>query len=353
MVLAGTGSVDVHQHLWTPEFVDALRRRAAAPLPVPPYLVVEDDAWTYHGPGAAPLRVDPAAHDVAARLADLDRDGVACAVVAQSSGLGVEWLPSKEATDVLDAYHAGAAALPDRFAHWAATGLVEPDPAAVGTALDGGAVGLELPATALVTPSGWEDVAPLLEVLQERDAALLVHPGIAPGPSPAPAPTPSPQGVPSWWTPVVDYVGQMHAAWYAFRVAGRALAPRLRVCFALLAGLAPLHGERVRARSTVPGAEPGEGVDRGRVDPSTFVETSSYGPRAVDAVVRVLGVDVVVLGSDAPYAAAPGSFGLGEAGEAVVRHANPLRLLGDRFGIGTEIGTEIGSGIGSGIGTPR
>ncbi|MEV4257610.1 amidohydrolase, partial [Spirillospora sp. NPDC049652] len=58
-----------------------------------------------------------------------------------------------------------------------------------------------------------------------------------------------------------------------------------------------------------------------------FVETSSYGPRAADAVVRALGVDVVVHGSDRPYAA-PLDLGLGEAARHAFRVANPYRLLG-------------------------
>ena len=36
------------------------------------------------------------------------------------------------------------------------------------------------------------------------------------------------------------------------------------------------------------------------VDPLTFVETSSYGTQAVDATIRVLGIDVVCFGSVVP-----------------------------------------------------
>jgi len=114
----------------------------------------------------------------------------------------------------------------------------------------------------------------------------------------------------------VPYVQQMHAAWFAFRAFGRPRHPRLRVCFALLAGLAPVHGERLAAR----------GGGRGEVDPDAFVETSSYGPRAVDAVVRALGVDVVVHGSDRPYAR-PTDLMQGDAAHHAFRVTNPYRLL--------------------------
>ena len=116
---------------------------------------------------------------------------------------------------------------------------------------------------------------------------LLVHPG--------PAGTADAPGRPVWWAPVVPYVAQLHAAWWAWADGGRARFPRLPVCFVALAGLGPLHGERQRAR----------GGDGRAIDPLTFVETSSYGTQAVDAVVRVLGIDVVCHGSDRPYAAPP------------------------------------------------
>jgi hypothetical protein len=115
---------------------------------------------------------------------------------------------------------------------------------------------------------------------------------------------------------MVAYVQQMHQAWFAFKVHGRPRHPRLRVCFAILAGLAPLHGERFAAR----------GGARGIVDADAFVETSSYGPRAIDSTVRVLGIDVVVLGSDRPYAPPPAAA-LGQAADHAIRTTNPLRLL--------------------------
>jgi hypothetical protein len=64
----------------------------------------------------------------------------------------------------------------------------------------------------------------------------------------------------------------------------------------------------------------------GAVDALTFVETSSYGTQAIDAVVRVLGVDVVCHGSDRPYAASR-LPALGSAVVHAVHSRNPERLL--------------------------
>ena len=55
-------------------------------------------------------------------------------------------------------------------------------------------------------------------------------------------------GVPGWWPAMTRYVADMNAAWHAFAAFGRARHPRLRVVFAMLAGGAPLHAERLAAR---------------------------------------------------------------------------------------------------------
>ncbi|MFI6387564.1 amidohydrolase family protein [Nonomuraea sp. NPDC050540] len=279
-------SIDVHQHLWTRSFVEALRARTAAP-----YL----DGWTLFLDGEPPYEVNPADHDPATR------ETCELALVSLSSPLGIESLPPEESWPLIEAYHDGALALPERFGAWAATCHSEPDPARLAKDLDRGFAGLQIPATA-------EPLDELLDVLVERDLPLLVHPGPAAGGP----------GRPSWWPAVVPYVQQMHAAWYHFHAVVRPRHPKLRVCFTLLAGLAPLHSERLIARG---------GQNRGLVDPGFYVETSSYGPRAIDAIVRELGVDVVVNGSDAPYAKAPDP-GLGNAAAHAIRVTNPRRLLG-------------------------
>ncbi|GAA4499734.1 hypothetical protein GCM10023191_047120 [Actinoallomurus oryzae] len=291
-------ATDVHQHLWGTAFADALRRRTTAP---------RLDGWTLHLDGEPSYDVDPADHDPAARAAQAAADGFDRVLTSLSSPLGVEWLPSAEAAPLLDAYHEDALALPAPFGAWAAACVSEIDPSPLAGWLDRGFAGLQLPADALLDAAGYERCAPLLSLLETRGLPLFVHPG----------PAPASDG-PSWWPALVPYVQQMHAAWFAFRAFGRERHPRLRVCFALLAGLAPLHGERFAAR----------GGGRGEVDRDVFLETSSYGPRAVDATIRALGIDTIVCGSDRPYAP-PLGFGpdFGNAAEHAIRVSNPGRLL--------------------------
>ena len=239
--------------------------------------------------------IDPVAHDVAARAREAEADGFEVVCVAPSAALGLD-------DELARAWLDGALELPRPFRAWAAAD----DPELLAEALDRGAIGLELSAAELAAPGGLDRLAPLLEVLDAGRRPVLVHPG----------PPGAVAGRPDWWTPVVPYVAQLHAAWWAWADGGRERFPHLPVCFAALAGLGPLHGERHRARGGVGSV----------VDPLTFVETSSYGTRAVDATIRVLGIDVVCFGSDRPYAQ-PAVPDLDDAARYAIDSRNPERLL--------------------------
>jgi predicted TIM-barrel fold metal-dependent hydrolase len=299
-------ATDIHQHLWPEPLLGALARRRR-----PPRLVRSGGGWTLRMHGERDAPVDPADHDPTRRLKVLDAHGVDRALVAPSTPLGIEALAPDDARPLIEAYHAGVAALPPRFGGWAAIGLVEPDAGELVALLDRGFVGACIAADALSGPDGYAALAPVLALLERRCAPLLVHPG----PSPHTLAAGRPGGLPAWWPAMTRYVASMQAAWHAFGVIGRPAHPRLRVCFAMLAGLAPLHRERLVARG-----------GRALADPGMFVDTSSYGPRAVDAVVRELGVDALVHGSDIPVVAGA-EPALGDAVRVALRERNPARLL--------------------------
>lgn len=294
--------VDIHQHLWPEPLLRALSQRRE-----PPSLVRHRDGWMLRVRGEPDAPLDLADHDPDRRAALVDADGLDRALVAPSTPLGIEALSPAEAEPLLAAYHDGVAELPARFGAWAAVGPSDSDPAAVSRLLDRAFAGACVSADALGDPAGFERLGAVLETLERRDAPLLVHPG------PASAAV---YGRPRWWPALTDYVAAMQTAWHAFAVWGRPAHPRLRVCFAMLAGLAPLHRERLIARGA-----------RADSDPDTFLDTSSYGARAVDAVVREVGVDRLVHGSDRPVIAAC-ELSLGDAVEVALRVRNPSRLLG-------------------------
>lgn len=292
--------IDCHQHLWPPAFVEALRRRRTYP-----YL----RGWTLHLPGEAPYEVDPAAHHVGARRARELAEGTQQALVSLSSPLGIEHLPAADGAELIALWHAGALELGDPFRVWAAAPVSGHCPDELAKTLaEERVVGLQLPATALADPAAIARARPLLAEAEDADKPVLVHPGPA---APADA-----AGLPAWWPALVPYVAQQHRAWLAWHIAGRRQHPRLRIAFVALAGLAPLHHERLAAR----------GGELGPIDPHVFYETSSYGTRAIDALVRVVGVDGLVHGSDRPYAQ-PTDPGLGSAFTHALYTANPRRLL--------------------------
>lgn len=269
--------VDVHQHLWTAGFIEALRERKDPPR-------LAGGGWTLRLDGEPDFRIDPGDHDPVLRRRMNRTDRLDLALISLSSPLGIEHLPAAEAAPLLEAYHRDALALPGGFGAWAAACVSEPDATQVARWLDAGCVGLQLPATALADDAGYLRCEPLLRALEERDKPLFIHPGRASSP-----------GAPPWWAANVDYVQQMHAAYYAFAAFGRPAHPSLKVCFAMLSALASMHRERAATRG---------GPDL-EDDSRVWFETSSYGLTAVAAVgASILGSSSrIVLGSDRPYAA--------------------------------------------------
>jgi aminocarboxymuconate-semialdehyde decarboxylase len=304
-VLSLAPRVDVHQHLWPPALLDALRARSA-----PPFL----RGWMLHLAGEPPFDVDPAHHDIAARADDPSE----LVLLSLSSPLGIERLPAAEAEKLLTAWHEGVAALPAPFRAWASVGAVDPDLDGLRRLLDGGFVGLQMPADQFATPAAVDRLAPMLRVAEAAGRPVLVHPGPVAADAAA-------LDAPSWWAAVVDYPAQLSAAWWSWYAAGRHNHPDLRICFVAGAGLAPVQHERFTARGGGPL----------RLDDCTFVDTSSYGPRGVDALIRVLGIDAIVFGTDRPYVrpaepshAARGLPDLfGEAAQRAMHVTNPRRLL--------------------------
>ena len=308
--MAPPPAVDVHQHLWPDELVDRLRARQT-----PPYL----RGWTLYTAGEPPYEVDPATHDVGARIEADTTAGVGRACLSLSAPLGIEGLAGPEARPLIEAWHRGVRGLPDHFGAWASV-PGEVDVTALQALLaEHRFVGVQLPATDLLTPWAWERAAKVLLAAELAGKPVFVHPG------------PEPQhalagDLPVWWAPVVGYTAQLQAAWWGWHAfGGRGLFPRLRVVFAAAAGLAPVQAERHALR----------GGERRPVDPGVLVDTSGTGERALEAVVRVLGIDALALGSDRPYGD-PLTELLGDAALHAVRVSNPTRLLEPTPSVGGE-----------------
>jgi hypothetical protein len=297
-------ATDVHQHLWPEPLLALLAARHEAPR-----LRRGGDGWQLELGGEAVAAFDIRAHDPGARAALAAADEIDRVVVAPSSPLGIESLPADEAQPLLDSFLGGVLELGGPFAPWGSLALAAAEPAAVDALLDLGAAGLCLPAATFATPERLDTIGPVLERLAAQHAPLFVHPG--------PAPT-GDSRLPAWWPPMTSYVAEMQAAWLAWAEWGRPAHPTLKVVWAMLAGCAPLQAERLAARG---------GPAAAVYDELAWFDVSSYGPHAVDAMLRVVGVDRLVLGSDRPIADPPALASLGPAVRHAVSKANPARLF--------------------------
>jgi 6-methylsalicylate decarboxylase len=289
--------IDVHQHLWTESLVQALAARSELP-----FVRREQGLTVLYLAGERPYVIDLPSEAPAHRAALVELDGLDRALVCLSSPLGIEWLPREQALVLIDAYHEGALSLEDPFGVWGAIALDRADPDDVDRALARGCVGLSLPAGALASVEAVAGLYPLLARLESHSAPLLVHPGSRSGIGAARGWRETSLGDPLWWPALTGYVAGMQAAWLAFTVAGRSRHPRLRVVFSMLAGLAPLHAERLSSRGGPRPSPP---------DPLVFYDTSSYGPAAVRLLEDVVGPQQLLYGSDRPVVE-PGELGMPE-----------------------------------------
>jgi hypothetical protein len=275
-------AVDIHQHVWTTPLLDALAARDCLPF------VRRDDGLTVlHCGGELPYVIDTEAESPERRSQLLASDGVDLAVVALSSPIGIEVLHREAAAELIAGHLDGVLALGDGFAAWGPVPIEAPDPADVDDVLGRGCAGVSLPAGALAGRDGLEAIGPVLERVQSHGVALFVHPGGVASRRGREAP----MNEPLWWRALTDYVSQMQAAWLTFATHGRRELPGLRVVFAMLAGAGPLLSERLATRG-------GPAIDL--TDPLTFYDTSSYGPRTVEAMAQWVGRRQLVYGSDRP-----------------------------------------------------
>jgi len=281
---------DIHQHLWPPPFVEALRRRSGPPCIRGDELVLAEGSYP----------ADLNAHELEARIALLDRAHLDVAVVSLQPTLGIQSLAGSERDELEQAWEEGILELAA-----ASGGRIRPlSPRLPRAGFAGASVGAD----------AFEDLdvaAPLLDALR-GSGFLFVHP-VAGSP---------PSADRRWWAPVVDYTSQMQRAYFAWLAAGQARWPDVRVVFAILAGGAPVQLERLGCRADAPVESAHENV---------FLEISSYGRRAIGLCADAHGAEQILFGTDAPVVdpgvAARSLVGCGTELERLAREETPARLL--------------------------
>jgi hypothetical protein len=283
--------IDIHQHLWPESFVEALSLRKRAPRLQGRRLEIQGDTvWD----------VDLDAHRVEHRLALLDRFELDTAVISLQPTLGLDRLPAEERAELVEVWEegmvelAGERRLVPLATSWPRAGFAGLTVSALEL--------LDLPA-----------LAPRIDALAAHGGFLFVHPATAT----------VPPGKPDWWPAVVDYAAQMQAAYAAWLLAGVEHWPGLDAVFAILAGGAPFQMERLSSR----GVE-----ERVAIRPRIWLDSASYGSRALDFTMSALGIDRMLFGSDVPIADPEPMLrtveSFGQAVSTAMFTINPLRLLG-------------------------
>ena len=270
----------MHQHLWPEQFISALAQRNAPPRLRGSRLELVDGTY----------EVDLDVHRLDRRLEALDRDGIDVACISLQPTLGCDVEP-----ELLAAYHAGIEELVT-----ASGGRLRA--LACGERREGFAGACVSAERAL------DGVGELAAELRAANQFLFVHPGV---------PARTRAGEPPWWRVVVDYAAQMEAAFLAWVTGSGHDVP---VVFAILAGGAPFQLERLASRNA-----------EATISDDVYLETSSYGRRALELCLSSLGSEHLVYGSDTPVIdSRPTLRALGDLGDAVVQavcETNPAKVL--------------------------
>ncbi|MBV8776554.1 MAG: amidohydrolase family protein, partial [Alphaproteobacteria bacterium] len=291
--------IDMHAH-WRPaETADALRARTKEPRIV------------RNAGGAEVLKsrmgeepLVSAFDDVAFHLARMDRQGVETSVLSvlgsfcwiESQPLDVSGLLCRAVNDRLSAI---CAEHPGRFAAFAALPLVDMDAAAaeLERAMDlPGMLGAQLPGNYFLTRKDAEAVRPLLEVANRRRAVLFVHHGPRPGDA-----FPKVGGDTDnarRRNGTLDMQASLSSVMVTLCLTDvLADYPDATVVVHNLGGNIPYEVERMDHRCLLD--TPDEELPSARFRKArVFVDCNSFGPRSIEAAVRLYGADRIVCGTD-------------------------------------------------------
>ena len=289
--------IDFHAHWIPPALADELRKRRVAPRIAP-----ENGAErliTFHG--NRPFGQDLA--DLKARTDFMRRCGITMQVLSLAGLFGADCLPAEESTPLVTAFNDAAADAsrthPRHFGVVAALPLA--DVAAARGELERahamGMVGAILPADGFVTRAAAERFRPLFETGNRLRSHFFIHPGPV---EPQPERELRRSAVDNAWQRYIvlgtqarlsQVITTLELTDYLYPF------PNVTVQVANLGGTIPFLAERMDEVSRV--------EMNGEPLPSTrlrrcYVDTASFGPRAIELAVACFGADRVVLGTDCP-----------------------------------------------------
>jgi predicted TIM-barrel fold metal-dependent hydrolase len=295
----GSTVTDWHAHWLPPSFLDHVQRRRT-----PPLLTLDDGSKQLLGANGARHKIGEGLVDIEDRLRSLDRLGIDRQVLSLPGLFGVDTATSEDPQSLVSTFNEGLSRLVeqrgDRFDGLASLPLARLDdaPAALERALtELGLVGAILPADGFVdkaTARLFEDV---FRVADKARAHIFIHPG--PLPSVVPPQIAHPDEATALRKGVLDIQNGLTAAALTFEFTDFLDAyPAVTVHLANLGGNLAFLTERIEH-----GAARYNLTER-HVDGSLkriYVDTASFGPRAIEFATNTFGEDRVLFGSDAPF----------------------------------------------------
>jgi predicted TIM-barrel fold metal-dependent hydrolase len=292
--------IDMHAH-WRPaELADALRARSREPRIVRN----PNGAEVLKSPRMSEEPLANAFDHVEFHLDRMDRQAVRISVLSLlGSFCWIESQPLDVALSlcrtVNDRFSAICQAHPGRFAAYAALPLTEMSAAAAE--LDRalrlpGIIGAQLPGNAFLTRSHAEAMRPLLEVANRRHGVLFVHHGPRPGDAFPKVAADTDNARRRNGT--LDMQASLSSVMVTLCLTDYlADYPDARVHVHNLGGNIPYEVERMDHRCLLD--TPNEELPSARFRKAKVcVDCNSFGPRAIEAAVRLYGADRIVCGTD-------------------------------------------------------
>jgi predicted TIM-barrel fold metal-dependent hydrolase len=292
--------IDMHAH-WRPaEVADALRARTKEPR----ILRNGDGAEVLKAPRMGEEPLAKAFDDVDFHLARMDRQGVEVSVLSLlGSFCWIEAQPPEVSGPLCRRVNDGLSAIceehPGRFAAYAALPLT--DIAAAAAELERalalpGMIGAQIPGNAFLTRKDAEAMRPLLEVANRHRAVLFIHHGPRPGDAFPKVASDTDNARRRNGT--LDMQASLSSVMVTLCLTDTlADYPDAMVHVHNLGGNLPYEVERMDHRCLLD--TPNEELPSSRFRKAkVYVDCNSFGPRAIEAGVRLYGAERIVCGTD-------------------------------------------------------
>lgn len=288
--------IDMHAHYYGGGLVETLRARKTRP-----FLRRRDDGVTVMVAMNGEFPFTEHYHDHRVGLAQMHMAGLTHRLLTFPGALGVDLLPAAEIAPAIAAYNDHLAQL-TRETEGALIGLAGVPLSDIDTACaevrrirrDLGLPGIILPSNYFNSLDEMEEMRPVLAAANEYGCHIMLHPGLKVGQEPPPRPADTMQ----YRLSALDLQASIAQVALTVILSDMLEAyPRVTIQIVNLGGTLPFVFERIE--SIARHRNPGDPFPTDRLR-RLWYDCASLGPRALEAAVKLLGADRIMLGSDYP-----------------------------------------------------